>query len=119
MPDEASRRFRANIELDTDAPFWEDQLFSGSGNPLSFRIGSVTFHGVNPCQRCAVPSRNPETGIVLEDFQKIFAGRREATLPGWAPAARFSHYYRLSVNTRIPASEAGKSIRVGDAVALA
>jgi uncharacterized protein YcbX len=66
--EEASRRFRANIELDTDEPFWEDRLFSGSGNPVQFQIGSVAIDGVNPCQRCAVPSRDSETGVVLEKF---------------------------------------------------
>jgi uncharacterized protein YcbX len=117
-PEETSRRFRPNIELETDTPFWEDQLFTALGVPAPFSIGAVTMQGVNPCQRCAVPSRNPETGAVLENFQRTFAAHREATLPPWAPVSRFDHHYRLSVNTRIPASQAGRSIRVGDVVAL-
>jgi uncharacterized protein YcbX len=117
--EEARRRFRANIELDADAPFWEDRLFSESGDPLEFRLGSVVISGVNPCQRCAVPSRDSQTGDLLPEFQRVFAGRRAELLPHWAPRSRFNHYYRLSVNTRISASEAGKPIRVGDAVTQA
>ncbi|HEX4998568.1 MAG TPA: MOSC N-terminal beta barrel domain-containing protein [Terriglobia bacterium] len=116
--EETSRRFRVNIELETDAPFWEDRLFSGTGAPLPFAIGGVRLSGVNPCQRCAVPSRDSRTGIARQDFQREFMERRKATLPEWAAASRFDHYYRLSVNTRIPATEAGKMISVGDPVTL-
>lgn len=113
-----SRRFRANIELSSDTPFWEDRLFGASDTTLEFRVGDVTVLGVNPCQRCAVPSRNPLTGEVTEEFQRLFAERREQTLPPWAATSRFNHYYRLAVNTRIPASEAGKVVHVGDLVSL-
>jgi uncharacterized protein YcbX len=115
---ETARRFRANIEIDADEPFWEDRLFGRAGSPVEFCIGNVTVQGINPCQRCAVPSRDPDTGAATEGFQRIFAERRERTLPSWSEASRFNHYYRLSVNTRIPASEAGKTMRVGDSVSF-
>jgi uncharacterized protein YcbX len=111
--DETSRRFRANIELDTNTPFWEDRLFGEGGDHVEFRLGDVAVHGVNPCQRCAVPSRDPSTGSVTPDFQRVFAEQRASTLPSWAAKSRFNHYYRLAVNTRIPASEAGKPVTVG------
>jgi uncharacterized protein YcbX len=114
--EEAGRRFRANIELDADTPFWEDCLFGEAGSRVEFRLGDVMVHGMNPCQRCAVPSRDPSTGSVTPDFQRVFAERRAATLPAWAAKSRFNHYYRLAVNTRIPASETGKVIRTGDRV---
>jgi len=117
-PEETRRRFRANIELTTDVPFWEDRLFGDAETQVEFRIGDVTVLGVNPCQRCAVPSRNPSTGVVIPDFQRVFTARREETLPRWAPLSRFNHYYRLSVNTRIPPSEAGKVIRCGNEVRI-
>jgi uncharacterized protein YcbX len=50
--DEVRRRFRANIELDTDTPFWEDRLFGATNTALPFRIGDVAIQGMNPCQRC-------------------------------------------------------------------
>ena len=118
--DEARARFRPNIEIDADGmpPFWEDQLFSADGSPLPFRIGEVLVHGINPCARCGVPSRDPVTATEITGFQKRFAELRRAELPPWAPADRFGHYYRLAVNTRIPDSEAKKSIKVGDKLTL-
>jgi uncharacterized protein YcbX len=112
------RRFRANIELATSTPFWEDRLFGEPDSTVGFQIGDVAFEGVNPCQRCVVPSRDPLTGAVTTDFQRVFAEKRERTLPPWSSKSRFSHYYRLTVNTRIPATEGGKVIRVGDTVKL-
>jgi uncharacterized protein YcbX len=116
--DEAGRRFRSNIEVAAGAAFWEDGLVSESGEPVAFQIGEDRIHGINPCLRCPVPSRNPDTGAVDANFQREFVARRQAALPAWAPPARFNPFYRLSVNTRIPPSEAGKTIRVGDAAAL-
>ena len=113
------RRFRPNIEISSDTPFWEDRLFGDDMDAtVEFRIGDVTVNGVNPCQRCVVPSRDPLTGSATLDFQSGFARKREQTLPAWAAKARFNHYYRLAVNTRIPVSEAGKVVRVGDLVRL-
>ena len=110
------RRFRANLELDGVEPFWEDRLYGESGRTVAFHIGSVLFHGVNPCQRCIVPTRDPETAQRFPDFQKIFQEKRRATLPAWANPERFDHFYRLAVNTRTGAGQAGKMIHVGDAV---
>ncbi|MBI3697280.1 MAG: MOSC domain-containing protein, partial [Acidobacteria bacterium] len=108
--DEMRRRFRANLEIDGVPAFWEDQLIG-----VTFRLGEVAIEGVNPCARCAVPSRNSLTGEVVDPaFAKSFAERRAKALPPWADRRRFDHYYRLALNTRIPESEAGKIIRVGD-----
>jgi hypothetical protein len=112
--EQASRRFRANIEITNVPAFWEDQLFGEPGETVKFVIGAVALHGVNPCQRCVVPTRHPETGDVMHGFQKTFSVKRQATLPAWANTTRFNHFYRLSINTRTPSSEAGKVIHVGD-----
>jgi uncharacterized protein YcbX len=116
--DEARRRFRANLEIDVPDPFWEDRLVGEAGAVVPFQIGDVRMLGANPCQRCAVPTRSSETGEVSSGFAKEFAARREATLPAWSPRSRFNHYYRLAVNTRVPASEAGKWLRTGDVLRL-
>jgi uncharacterized protein YcbX len=97
---EARLRFRANLEIDGVDAFWEDRLYAEPGRVVRFRIGSVELLGTNPCQRCAVPSRDPASGDAISGFAKTFAGRREQSLPRWAVAARFDHYYRLAVNTR-------------------
>lgn len=114
--DGARARFRANLEIGGVPPFWEDCLFGEAETVVPFQIGGVTFHGVNPCQRCAVPPRDPETGEVLSDFSQIFRAKREETLPSWAVRARFNHFYRLAVNTYALESEAGEILRVGDKV---
>ena len=111
-------RFRANLEIDGVPPFWEDRLFGEPDTTVPFQIGGVTFHGVNPCQRCVVPPRDPETGEAIPDFSPTFRAKREETLPAWATRSRFNHFYRLAVNTRVPEGEAGKNLRVGDEVRL-
>jgi uncharacterized protein len=116
--EETRRRFRANLEIDGTPAFWEDQLF-GADAPRPFSIGEVRFEGVNPCARCAVPTRDSRTGkLSPPGFAKIFAERRRASLPAWAEASRFDHYYRLMVNTRIPESENGKLLTIGDEIRL-
>jgi uncharacterized protein len=113
----ARRRFRTNLELNAAEPFWEDRLFGAPDELKSFRIGNVAFRGHNPCQRCVVPSRDPESGIQsVRGFQKAFMAARKECLPPWANRDRFNHYYRFAVNTSVPSSEAGKILRLGDAV---
>jgi MOSC domain-containing protein len=135
--DEARRRFRTTLEIDGvgsgDArdengyasvseklpPFWEDQLFADSETSVvRFRIGDVAFEGSNPCARCPVPARESQTGIDTIGFQKRFIDLRRAQLPPWAPAERFDHFYRLATNTRVPSTECGKLLRLGDALLL-
>jgi uncharacterized protein YcbX len=116
--EQASRRFRANIEINNVPAFWEDQLFGEPGETVEFAIGPVSLQGVNPCQRCVVPTRHPETGDLIPGFQKIFSVKRQATLPAWVNTARFNHFYRLSINTRVSSSEAGKAIHVGDKLSV-
>ena len=113
--DEVRRRFRANLEIDDVEPFWEDRLFADVDRTVRFRIGRVELLGTNPCQRCAVPSRNPATGEVIAGFAKAFAELRKQALPDWATAARFDHFYRLAVNTR--AAVAGP-LSIGDEVTI-
>jgi uncharacterized protein YcbX len=111
--EETRRRFRTNVEIEGTEPFWEDRLY---GSP--FRVGDVLVRAVNPCRRCVVPSRDPRTGEAIPSFQKRFAQLREASLPAAANRAFFDHFYRFAVNTRIPPSEAGKTIRLGHEMML-
>jgi hypothetical protein len=135
--DEARRRFRTTLEIDADhsaigneldrssgaaetlPPFWEDQLFAESETSVvRFKIGDVAFEGSNPCARCPVPARESQTGITNDGFQKRFTDLRGAQLPPWAPAERFDHFYRLATNTRVPSTEHGKLLRLGDPLIL-
>ncbi len=113
---EIRRRLRTNIEITGVPAFWEDRLFTN--NPQDFSIGNVPFQGINPCQRCIVPTRNATTGSIDSGFQKTFGERRAATLPGEVDRSRFNHFYRAAVNTRLPASAIGQTIQVGDSIQL-
>jgi uncharacterized protein YcbX len=115
--EEVRRRFRTNLEIGGVPPFWEDQLFSADGQPVPFTIGDVVLEGVNPCQRCIVPTRAADTGQATSDFQTVFSRQRAATLPPWTHPARFNHFYRLAVNTNIP-QQPHNTLTTGDLVQL-
>jgi uncharacterized protein YcbX len=110
------RRLRPNIELGGVPAFWEDRLFADRNHHVAFSIGDVSFRGVNPCQRCIVPSRDPDTGEEYEGFQSTFINKREETLPEWSGGDWFDHYFRLMLNTMVPQSEWGGTISIGDSV---
>jgi uncharacterized protein len=139
--DSVRRRFRTTLEIDGPESisqsttlnvgakaaranghlpaFWEDQLYGeDERSVVRFRIGEVNFEGSNPCARCPVPPRDPQTGADLIGFQKRFTETRRETLPPWAPAARFDHFYRLATNTRVAPTETGKLLRLGDILHL-
>ena len=115
--EQARARFRANLEIDADEPFWEDRLFAERDVPIRFRVGEAELLGTNPCARCVVPSRDPQSGEPIREFARLFARRRQETLPVWAAADRFDHFYRLAVNTR-PARAVHCEVRVGDTVTI-
>ncbi len=126
-PAEMRRRFRANFELTaqgtgTAEPFAEDRLVPGPGEEIEFWAGEGRFVGTGACQRCVVPSRDSRTGAALKGFQKEFAELRQRTLPKFAPASAFDHFFRLAVNTRpLGRSRGGGNggvVRVGDAVRI-
>ncbi|MBF2015897.1 MAG: MOSC N-terminal beta barrel domain-containing protein [Rivularia sp. T60_A2020_040] len=114
--DDIRRRMRTTLEIDGVPAFWEDKLFSESDNGI-IKIGNVQFMGVNPCQRCVVPTRDAVTGQVNSDFQKIFINKRRETLPEWVDNSCFNHYYKLTVNTRL-VGVGNQVIQVGDELSL-
>jgi uncharacterized protein YcbX len=118
--EEVRVRFRPNLEIDGVEPFWEDRLFAEKGQVVRFTIGEVQFDGVNPCQRCPVPTRNPWSGEVYPHFARLFQERRQASLPSWVARSRFDHFYRLTVNTRgvNDATAVPRVIHVGDEVRI-
>jgi len=117
------RRFRANLIVDAPA-FWEDRLYAGRGEVRRFTVGDVAFEGLQPCGRCVVPTRDPDTGEETPaDFRERFVERRRETLPDWADERRFDHYFRLCPVTRLASEgidgEGGEPVApvaVGDAV---
>lgn len=115
-PAEMERRLRPNLVVSGVEPFWEDRLYAGRKSTVAFRVGDAEFLGSNPCQRCVVPTRDPDTGAETPDFRETFVERRRETLPEWAEEAWFDHHFRLMVNTFVSEATVGESIRVGDEV---
>jgi ferredoxin-NADP reductase/uncharacterized protein YcbX len=116
--DQTRARFRTNLEVDGVPPFWEDQLYGQKGVTVRFRIGDVLLDGINPCQRCVVPARDPLTAQSVADFAKRFVELRRKFLPDWAESSRFNHYYRLAINTRLVSDKPIQSINVGDPIEI-
>jgi uncharacterized protein len=98
---EARRRFRTTLEFNNVPEFWEDHLFGPAGETVAFTIGQVEFLGINPCERCIVPTRESLGGSPTSGFQKTFVQQRQRTLPTAVERSRFNHFYRLAVNTRL------------------
>ncbi|KAB1194049.1 MOSC domain-containing protein [Haloferax sp. MBLA0076] len=116
--DEMRRRLRPNLELDAPDPFWEDHLFDRRETGVEFSIGLASFVGINPCQRCVVPTRDPDTGEATPAFRETFVTKRRETLPPWSGGDWFDHDFRLMVNTVVPESSWGETLTVADDVTV-
>lgn len=114
--EEMRRRLRANVEVGGVPAFWEDRLVADHGEVVRFRLGDAVLDGVNPCRRCIVPARDPDTGEETPRFRERFIEQRRATKPEWTDSDRFDSDYRVMVNTRVPDQRAG--LNVGDAVEI-
>ena len=114
--DGVRRRLRANLEVSGVPAFWEDR-FVGDDAP-AFAIGDVRFEGVTSCGRCVVPGRDPDTGAVTPDFREQFMKKRRETFPEWADASEFEHFFTAMLIARVPESDRGRRLEVGDPVAV-
>ena len=110
------RRLRANVEVSGVEPFWEDR-FLGAEAP-EMKLGDVTLAGVEPCGRCVVPERDPDTGRRDPDFRRRFVERRRGTFPAFADADAFEHYYAAMLIASVPEGSRGEVLRVGDPVSV-
>jgi uncharacterized protein YcbX len=50
------RRFRTNLHLDLDAPAFVEERWQGG----RLQVGAVTLDLLHPCERCVIPTRDPE-----------------------------------------------------------
>ncbi len=124
-PEEMRLRARPNLVVDGVEPFWEERLYADEDSVVRFSIGDVTVQGLRPLPRCSVPAQNPDTGELLKSFVSEFIDRRRETFPEWGdPELLGTHdeldagKYYLAVVTRLPTSEWGKTIAVGDEIAI-
>lgn len=114
------RRLRANIEVSGVDPFWEDR-FVGDDAP-AFEVagpdGPVRIEGVEPCARCVVPTRDPDTGEADGEFRARFVEHRREHYPEWVDRDAFPHDYTMMLIARVPERGRGRAVRVGDDVTV-
>ena len=115
---EMARRLRPNLVVADVEAFWEDRLYADRDRTVAFRVGDCEFLGANPCQRCVVPTRDPETGEPTPGFRERFVEKRRETLPAWADRTWFDHHFRLMATTFAPESTVGEELRVGGEVEI-
>jgi uncharacterized protein len=61
------RRFRPNLHLELDAPPWAE--LGWEGGELAFE-GGVRLKLLHPCERCAIPTRHPDTQVKWPELLK-------------------------------------------------
>ena len=91
------RRFRTNLHLDIDLPAWSELAWEG--RELAFE-GGVRLKLLHPCERCAIPTRDPDT---------------QAKWPGLLKHLNAEHQQVFGINARVVAN--GR-VEVGEAVEL-
>jgi MOSC domain-containing protein len=84
------RRFRTNVHLALDAPAWAEHDWTG----LELRIGEARLELLHPCERCVIPTRDPDTWKKWPDLLRRLA-RDHDTLFGIN--ARPLHAARIAV----------------------
>ena len=52
------RRFRTNLHLDLEAPAFAEEAWAGR----RIEVGELALRVTEPCERCAIPTREPGTG---------------------------------------------------------
>ena len=110
---EMINRMRVNIIIKGVEAYWEDSITPNAETGGILRLGNAELIVTNPCARCVVPTRNPETGIPSEDFMKTFMQQRKLTLPNYLKHDfRYEkNPYRLTVNVLGPGEGV---IKIGD-----
>ena len=90
------RRFRTNIHVELDAAAFAEEGWEGR----TLRVGAAELELLHPCERCAIPTRDPDTQ------------------EKWAPLLRHlfdRHTGRFGINAR---ARGQATIAIGDEVAL-
>jgi uncharacterized protein len=90
------RRFRPNLHLRLDAPAFAEEGWHGR----RLRVGEAELELLHPCERCAIPTRDPDTHAKWPELLRHLA-REHDTLFG--------------INAR---ALAPATVRVGDSVEL-
>jgi uncharacterized protein YcbX len=95
------RRFRTNIHVvldDATAPYAEE---GWEGRRL--RVGDVVLDLLHPCERCVIPTRDPDTQV------------KDPNILKWLTR---EHRGLFGINARVGGGDIRGTVRVGDQVAL-
>jgi uncharacterized protein YcbX len=88
------RRFRTNLHLELDGtPPWEEHGWEGGTMRFS---GGVVVRLLHPCERCAIPTRDPDTQAKSPELLRHLAARHDT---------RFGVNARVLQSGRIAAGE--------------
>jgi uncharacterized protein YcbX len=71
------RRFRPNFHVELDAPAWEEPGWAGATVEFS---GGLRLQIAGPCERCAIPTRDPDTREKWPELLSHLAARHEQNL---------------------------------------
>jgi uncharacterized protein YcbX len=91
------RRFRTNLHLDLDAAGWEELGWAGA--ELAF-AGGLRLRLLHPCERCAIPTRHPDTQVKW---------------PGLLKHLTATHEQNFGINARVLTGgrlEAGETVEI-------
>lgn len=91
------RRFRTNLHLELDVAAWSELGWEGA--ELAFE-GGVRLKLLHPCERCAIPTRDPDTQVKWPDLLRHLNA---------------AHQQVFGINARVMTS--GR-VAVGETVAL-
>jgi uncharacterized protein len=91
------RRFRPNLHLELDAPAWAE--LGWQGGELAFS-GGTRLQLLHPCERCAIPTRHPDT---------------QAKWPGLLKHLTAEHEMSFGINARVMI---GGRVAAGETVEL-
>ena len=80
------RRFRPNIHVELDAEAFAEEGWEGR----RLRVGDVVLKLIHPCERCVIPTRDPDTQErdsrvlmwLMREHRELFGINAEAPEPG-------------------------------------
>ena len=101
------RRFRPNVHLDLDAPGWAELAWEGA--ELAF-AGGVRLRLLHPCERCAIPTRHPDTQAKWPDLLKYLTAAHDMC---FGINARVVEGGRVATGERVELMPASGSLQSG------
>ncbi|MGH2968928.1 MAG: MOSC domain-containing protein [Solirubrobacteraceae bacterium] len=97
------RRFRTNLHLELDAAAWAELGWEGAQAVFA---GGVRLRLVEPCERCAIPTRDPDTYVKWAGLLAHLAARHGQNL---GIRARVIAGGRVAAGERVRIETAGAS----------